>query len=708
MYDPRQLLSNIPFLGIGRAGAPRKIICLSIRRKLTIMLGTIPSGTIFLLFVLAAAYTSTIAYAYWAGYEVPTTALVNLAPYLATYIASLEPWLSRVLLAVAGLGAALTWLSRVGVLDLEIMSHTERTLTAVWSRCGVVVCFALLVLSTQTAGYAYTREPNSSILAGLLPFSDSSIYFTNPTTLSLFGSWDSVASRRPLAAAFRQMTMLISNYSFFKTILLQTAFNSVLLWLATVGISRWRGFWAGIAFFALVYGLGRPYIWAVMTEPLAQIWSLIAVVFLVEALSKESRQHATLFFLATCLALFTRTGSLFTIPFLAIWVSLSFARSSLGRLKLLGVTIGAFLAIFSLNFVIAYLYGAPGAATGSNFAFVACGVSMGADWTACSKKYHDQLAMMPNEAEQARFLLMQAWDTIRASPWTALENVFSNVVGYVTSVPRSYVDGGTGAPSSSMTVALVTAIGCAALARFITTMATSKERTLWIGIGMTVLASASLLWRDDGWRALHVTNIFLAFFFASAFAVPLRNTREVRWSSFSSVRFGLLLLTAMMTSLVLAPALSRWFGERSNVRNLVSDIGGHHQTVLGGSKVTGFLVVPDGAEKSTLTPTMSISEFRRLVIATQLEVSLGEFLEYGTQHLPFAFVVGPRVDSPVFNIGVRLDSPYLGSPIYIAPPKVLLDKDVWAWRFRLQQRASTARYSYVLQEVIEAEPINRF
>ena len=119
----------------------------------------------------------------------------------------------------------------------------------------------------------------------------------------------------------------------------------------------------------------------------------------------------------------------------------------------------------------------------------------------------------------------------------------------------------------------------------------------------------------------------------------------------------------------------------------------NEEIVPGGSRLSGFLVISDEKQLPRAVPALHASEFAKLIRATKLEDDFGRFLDRVLPHLPFAFVGTGRMDGPNYT------------NTYIAPPEVLLRKDVWAWRFTTRSGAPGEKPWYYLQDVVAAEPL---
>src|SRR5262249_13581122 len=149
---------------------------------------------------------------------------------------------------------------------------------------------------------------------------------------------------------------------------------------------------------------------------------------------------------------------------------------------------------------------------------------------------------------------------------------------------------------------------------------------------------------DAGWRALHVTNIFVAGFLASAFgvagAITPRPVAVTRWQW----QVGATAIAAAAVLVVLAPVVAGAQAEADVAAHPAFDpVGPHERIVLGGRSITGFLVLPDGSARPASIPSLHLSDFIRLVRVGGIEGDFGPSQAFA-ERVPFALVCTPRID----------------------------------------------------------------
>ena len=86
-----------------------------------------------------------------------------------------------------------------------------------------------------------------------------------------------------------------------------------------------------------------------MTETLGLAWALVAIAFFAEAFRLRSLPHALVALGALTFALWTRMGSLLTLPLLALWVAFACAHSWRNRTKLFLAACAVIMLVIAAN-----------------------------------------------------------------------------------------------------------------------------------------------------------------------------------------------------------------------------------------------------------------------------------------------------------------------------------------------------------------------
>jgi hypothetical protein len=652
----------------------------------------------WLLIAACSIYVVTIAYGIWAGDALPTTTIFRLVPTIdLTILESVAPYS---ILCIAASGSAFAWLAALRLMPEKPLRRAEVALMRIWRWWGLPVIACLYLFSLSAGGWSgHVREidQNYMSLAGLVPNSDARGYFTDAFRQALGLGWDQMGSRRPIAEAFRHITVFVAQYSYVDTLLVQLGLLVLASFSATCAIATWRGIWAAFAFIGLITILVRSFLATTLTEPLALIWAMFSLVFLIEALRRQSLPHALIGISGLTVALLTRMGSLFTIPLLVVWATVVSAQHSYTRFNAFAFACCTVLATGTISLMLSYFYGSPGILTGGNFAWTACGLSIGTDWLDCHKMYQSEFAQFSTEREVAWFLISQSWQNFVLQPYVLLQKLYINMDSFFSTLPSFLLAGYPAYTRSPNVLWLPNLLLLPGLIYVLGWRASRAERLLWLAFAISIPMSAAVVLADDGWRVLYATHVFIVCFFALGFAAPgvvtIPNSMATAWSW----RGGAAVIMAMGVLFIIIPELSRVLIKREIAAYPAFQKptnSNEEQIVLGGKRLTGFLVIPDTEPRSSAIPAIHLSQFVRLVSITRLEDDFGPFLQEMVGRTPFALVVSAG----------RLDAENQ-SNIYLAPPTVLEQRHAWAWRFVLRVRHPSEVPWHVLREVIAAEKL---
>jgi hypothetical protein len=647
----------------------------------------------WLLVVACVIYGTTILYGIGAGYALPTATIFRLFPG-AHHLTAFERVLPYPILVFAAAGTLLAWLAALRLVPRAHVRRTEIRLMRVWRFWSLPVILCLFLFSISSGGWSGHVRPEDTLnymsLAGQVPYSDAGGYFSETFLQAYWGQWDIGGSRRPLAQAFRHLIVFAAEYSYVGSLLLQLGILALMTDIVGRSIARWRGIWAGTAFIGFMYLLARPFLSTTLTEPLGLIWTLFAMIFLIEAVRLQSMQHALIALIGLTFALLTRMGSLFSIPFLVIWIAVAFAAKT-RWIGILAFACGAVAIAATINAALAFFYGSPSAMSGGNFAWSFCGLSLGGDWTSCMTAYAAEYGRLPSERDQVWFLLSKGWHNFLHDPTTLFYKLWVNLERFVYELPRFLLNGYGSylIPLGKAYLAVLFILpGLYFALRY---RASFAERMLWTLLTVSIIFSAAVILSDDGWRVLSATHPLIACFVALGFSAPgvvILNRFPLHWRWQSGAALVAITAGVFLVIPVLSNGLAR--RELAPHAGFVSAAPNEH-VVAGGKKITGFIVIPDGTSPPVATASLPLSEFKKLIQYTRLENEFGPFLEIVGREVPFAFVAAPRLDSKSYW------------SFYIAPPAVLEQREVWAWRLTLGQGTSAQTPWRFLQHAVAAQ-----
>jgi hypothetical protein len=609
-------------------------------------------------------------YALMNGWALPTTAPIRWFP-LVEWAARNEPYLGQLLVSLAALGALVAWLSfACEQSEQSVIYELKLRKCLRWSGLPIAACAFILSASAMWAGMVRAGDPQWSNIAGFIPYSDAHGHLAYAYYQARDGNWAEFAARRPLAAAFREVLVFASDYSFPVTLALQACLLAFAACVAAYAVMVWRGIWTGLAFFGLAYIYVRVFAPTSLTESLGVFWSLLSIPFFVESFRTGSARPAFVGFAATAIALMIRMGSMFTIPALLLWLVWQFGCGARAKIRVAVLATGILLGVLGTNALLQEAYGTPGAGTGSNFSYTLCGLTIGTTWDGCLAKLSEQGRPLrgDSEAAVARRLYALAWENFRERPSVFFNRIKDGADAFLAQLGNVMFIGydlSVGEPSWLFR-RILTAIALAGLVYIAIRLRAPRELAFWALVWASIVASAAIVYFDDGVRVLAASQPLMALFFAIGMSnpqLPTGRTEENRSLTSYGV-FGLLLAAGLF---VCVPWLAYSLYDHS--RGFALRPAQDEAFVFGGRRMSGLLVVEDGEQLRADTPTIHFTDF--VEIARQANV-YDVLLRPFTPKLPFGFVFAPRLERGIIS-----------PSLFFVPPYVLERRDVKTWHFFL-------------------------
>lgn len=639
------------------------------------VLGVAPYAMLFALLLLAlAAAVLFLGASLWAlatGWALPLTAPLRWFGLLAS-IARGEPYFADLVLGIAAVGTLTTWLSaKTSRAGMTTAWDAKLNVVLRWSGLPIAAAALLISLSAMWAGIVRPDDPHWANIGGLIPFSDANGHLAEAFFEAQQGTWTPWALRRPLAAAFRAVLLFGGGGSFPAMLILQACLLAAATCLAAHAVMMWRGIWAGLAFFGLSYLYLRTFAPTSLSEPLGLFWSLLSIPFFIDAFRTRAAGSALIGFAMTSVALMTRMGSMFTIPALLLWLVWQFGRGTSEKLRIAMLAVAILGAVIGINSLLSKAYGAAGAATGSNFAYTLCGLTIGTTWEGCPAKLAEQgEALTGDEAATAKRLYAFAWQNFSAKPTVFFARLTAGVRGFVSHFPVVMWKGYAVVPDRRLgpfgaVLTVISLIGLLWLARRGTS---EMEITFWCLAGLSILASSALIYLDDGARTLAVSQPLVALFIAMGMSNPQSPSGETNAGG-RLVAYG---ATGLILGALLAVSVP-WMAHRlSSIEVDPKQLAVSDEVIVaGGAKMSGFLVLADEAPLRADVPSLHLGDFETLVAQSGVEAYQG-LTHPVAPSLPFGFVFAVPIGS-----GVTAPN------MFIVPAEVIDRRDVSAWHFRL-------------------------
>jgi hypothetical protein len=131
----------------------------------------------------------------------------------------------------------------------------EQLSGAFFQRWGLLItaCALIFSISRMWAGLVRLDDLDHFAIGGMIQFNDAAGHLTAAHDQAKDGVWQSFALRRPIAAAFRSTLLFFAGFSLPGILLLQAFLLVGAICFASAAVTRWRGLWSGVTFFAFTY-----------------------------------------------------------------------------------------------------------------------------------------------------------------------------------------------------------------------------------------------------------------------------------------------------------------------------------------------------------------------------------------------------------------------------------------------------------------------
>lgn len=493
---------------------------------------------------------------------------------------------------------------------LLVMYPLFRIRLAGFRAAGIAIGIALFAL--PLSGLWHHGWTDGSTLAGLLPFSDASGYFTEANALRAGHEFSAFSARRPI---FVGVLAALLGFTDGNLRLVSGAFGFVAgaaAMLAARTVLRAAGPMAATLFFGLVLQYYCRFAGTVLTEQIGLPLGLVAFVMLWRGAASGNRQLAMAGLFTLTVALSARAGAMLVLPVLGLWMAVEFRGGSerFLSLRLLAQAAAVVVAGFVANWLLFTLLAAPGTMPFSNFSYTLYGVASGGNtWQQVTVDYPELVAL--SESDRVRSVYGLAFDLMLTHPgrfvWGSARALYQALLPYPDQGIFSYVN----FPPLQLAVSALAVLG---LYRLVAVRSMVHRLMLW-QLGGTLLSVPFVpLWDADAMRVYAATIPFLM----ALPALGVQSIRELRapaWADSPAVtltekqlgRLGLAACAAVLLLPLTALAMKQWPSaatsgplqacapgdslrvlelSRGAAVNLVSDDG---RTALGSVRASDFL-----------------------------------------------------------------------------------------------------------------------
>ncbi|NPV84921.1 MAG: hypothetical protein HPY45_02775 [Anaerolineae bacterium] len=294
-----------------------------------------------------------------------------------------------------------------------------------WAACASFVLTVGLFAFPLAAMWATGAiQSESYTVAGLLPWSDASGYYTDAKWLLEGQRFSSFSSRRPLFAGLLAVLLGISRQNLQAALAMIVFLAAAACYLAAREVRKTHGALLAAFFLTLLFVYYRRYIGTTMTENLGVMLGALGFALLWNGASQRKQQVVLMGILVLTVALNARAGPFFILPALLLWGGLSLGGAH-KRVdwRFLFAGAGAVVLGFALNYFVFLGVASPGGAQFSNFSYSLYGLAHGGVHWDQWQYDHPELVFVP-EPQHSRTIYQYALAEIQQNPWGLVKGIF--------------------------------------------------------------------------------------------------------------------------------------------------------------------------------------------------------------------------------------------------------------------------------------------
>ena len=272
-------------------------------------------------------------------------------------------------------------------------------------------------------------EFHQNNVGGLFPIFDAGAYYGGAEHILDTGQLDSWNQRRPLTSMFLATRLLLTNFDFRSTLILQAMIVGATIFLAALSVSQTFGKSAGFLMFAVLFVMSSYFLPDNLSESLGIIFGCISFCLIWLGIFRQNFMAYLfgLFFLM--IGFMIHPGPLLLFPALVLLAGSIFSdenRFNWKKTVLSCVPLGIGILI---NQIFIWLYGDGRGVFMGNYATVFYGLAAGGKgWQQSILDFPNESANLP-ESRLAPILYQKSFEMILANPMQFLKAVFN---GYVS------------------------------------------------------------------------------------------------------------------------------------------------------------------------------------------------------------------------------------------------------------------------------------
>lgn len=328
-------------------------------------------------------------------------------------------------LCISAVTVVLTWFHHEDLLENFQFSKYLQQRRVILALLTIVICLSTIPLITSWS----SAEFHQNNVGGLFPIFDAGAYYGGAEHILDTGHLDAWNQRRPLTSMFLATRLLLTNFDFRSTLILQAMIVGAGIFLAALTVSQTFGKSAGFLMFAVLFVLSSFFLPDNLSESLGIIFGCISFCLIWLGIFRQNfiSYLFGLFFLM--IGFMIRPGPLLLFPALVLLAGTIFSDENGFNWKKTFLSCVPLGIGILFNQVIIWLYGDGRGLFMGNYATVFYGLAAGGKgWQQSILDFPNESANLP-ESQLAPMLYQKSFEMILANPMQFLKAVFN---GYVS------------------------------------------------------------------------------------------------------------------------------------------------------------------------------------------------------------------------------------------------------------------------------------
>jgi hypothetical protein len=321
--------------------------------------------------------------------------------------------------------AVLTWFNHQDLLQYFQFLKFLNQRRVVLAFLTIAICLSIVPLFTSWS----IAEFHENNVGGLFPIFDAGAYYEGAEHILDTGQLDAWNQRRPLTSMFLATRLLLTNFDFRSTLILQAMIVGVSVFLASLSVSQTFGKSAGFLMFALLFAMSSYFLPDNLSESLGIIFGCISFCLIWMGIFRRDFMSYLfgLFFLM--IGFMVRPGPFLIFPALVLLAGSIFSDENGFNWKKIFLSCVPLGVGILFNQVIIWLYGNGRGFFMGNYATVLYGLAAGGKgWQQSILDFPNESVNLP-ESQLAPILYQKSFEMILSNPLRFLKAVFS---GYVS------------------------------------------------------------------------------------------------------------------------------------------------------------------------------------------------------------------------------------------------------------------------------------